>query len=109
MTLEACDAAARPVLAEEDQNGSGQCLIENIDKVLTVNNFMPVETIAADEPANILRTSAGVAFTGSRIDGLAPVDAFLGAYTIAAFDDSGDHVNLPVGYHCHPVTNGFEH
>ena len=31
----------------------------------------------------------------------APVDAILGAYTIAAFDDCGGHYNPNEGYHLH--------
>lgn len=104
-TLEACDAAARPDVAEEYQNSCVQCLIEYIDEDLTITYSIPVEPIASDEPADIRRTSVGVAFNGIRIDGPAPVEAILGAYTIAAFDDCGGHVNLPVGYHYHAVTD----
>jgi hypothetical protein len=46
-----------------------------------------------------------VAFNGVKLDGPAPVDAILGAYTIAPFDDCGGHVNLHAGYHYHAVTN----
>lgn len=108
-TLEACDAAARPNVAKEYQNSCVQCLIEYIDEDLTVTYSFPAEPVAADQPADIRRTSAGVAFNGIRIDGPAPVDAILGAYTIAAFDDCGGHVNLPVGYHYHAVTDCLAH
>ena len=108
-TREACDAAARPDVAEEYQNSCVQCLIEYIDEDLTVTYSIPVEPVTADSPADIRRTSAGVAFNGIRIDGPAPVDAILGAYTIAAFDDCGGHVNLPVGYHYHAVTDCIAH
>ena len=104
-TREACDAAARPDVAEEYQNSCVQCLIEYIDEDLTVTYSIPVEPIAADAPSDIRRTSVGVAFNGIRIDGPAPVEAILSAYTIAAFDDCGGHVNLPVGYHYHAVTD----
>ncbi len=40
-----------------------------------------------------------------RLDGPAPVDAILGAHTIAPFDDCGGHVNLHEGYHYHAVTD----
>lgn len=104
-TREACDAAARPDVAPEYQNNCVQCLIEYIDEDLTVTYSIPVEPVAADEPADIRRTSVGVAFNGIRIDGPAPVEAILDAYTIAPFDDCGGHVNLPVGYHYHAVTD----
>ena len=35
----------------------------------------------------------------------APVDAILGAYTIAAFDDCGGHFNPIEGYHLHAYTD----
>ncbi len=108
-TREACDAAARPDVAEEYRNSCVQCLIEYIDEDLTVTYSIPVEPVAADEPADVRRTSVGVAFNGIRIDGPAPLDAILGAYTIAAFDDCGGHVNLPVGYHYHAVTDCIAH
>lgn len=108
-TAEACAAAARPDVAEEYQNSCVQCLIEYIDEDLTVTYSIPVEPIASDDPADVRRTSVGVAFNGIRIDGPAPVEAILGAYTIAAFDDCGGHVNLPVGYHYHAVTDCLAH
>lgn len=108
-TAEACAAAARPDVAEEYQNSCVQCLIEYIDPDLTMTYSIPVEPVAAEAPADVRRTSVGVAFNGIRIDGPAPVDAILGAYTIAAFDDCGGHVNLPVGYHYHAVTDCIGH
>lgn len=104
-TLEACSAAARPDVAEEYQNSCVQCLIEYIDEDLTVTYSFPTEPVAATNPSDIRQTSAGVAFNGIRIDGPAPLEAILGAYTIAAFDDCGGHVNLPAGYHYHAVTD----
>jgi hypothetical protein len=108
-TLEACDAAARPDVAEEYQNNCVQCLIEYIDEDLTVTYSFPVDPVVADETSDIRRTSAGVAFNGIRIDGPAPVEDILAAYTIAVFDDCGGHVNLPVGYHYHAVTDCLLH
>jgi YHYH protein len=43
----------------------------------------------------------GVTLDGVRIENSAPVDAILGAYTIAAFDDCGGHINPEDGYHMH--------
>lgn len=108
-TAEACNAAARPNVAEEYQNNCVQCLIEYIDEDLTITYSIPVEPVAADEPADLGRSGAGVAFNGIRIDGPAPLEAILSAYTIAAFDDCGGHVNLPVGYHYHSVTDCLVH
>jgi len=50
-------------------------------------------------------SGSGVAYNGVRLDGPAPLDAILGAYTIAPFDDCGGHVNPFVGYHYHAVTD----
>ncbi len=43
----------------------------------------------------------GVTLDGVVIAASAPVDAILGAYTIAAFDDCGAHFNPFEGYHMH--------
>ncbi|WP_299655210.1 YHYH protein [uncultured Jannaschia sp.] len=66
---------------------------------------IPLDPVAADAPGQTRRTGSGVAHNGVRLDGPAPVDAILGAYTIAAFDDCGGHVNPAVGYHYHAVTD----
>ena len=47
----------------------------------------------------------GVTTNGVVIAASAPVDAILGAYTIAAFDDCGAHFNPIEGYHMHAFTN----
>ena len=46
----------------------------------------------------------GVAFNGVRFDAPAPIDAILGAYTLAPLDDAGGHINLHAGYHYHAAT-----
>ena len=43
----------------------------------------------------------GVTLNGVIIAASAPVDAILSAYTIAAFDDCGGHINPVDGYHLH--------
>ncbi len=43
----------------------------------------------------------GVTLNGVVIAASAPVDAILSAYTIAAFDDCGGHINPVDGYHLH--------
>lgn len=49
-------------------------------------------------------TDLGVTLNGLVIAPSAPVDAILGAYTIAAFDDCGGHFNPGEGYHMHAYT-----
>ena len=46
----------------------------------------------------------GVALNGIAIDAPAPVANIKAAYTIAAFDDCGGHVNPHTGYHYHAAT-----
>lgn len=107
-TLEGCEAAARPDVAEEYQNYCVQCLPEYVSADNSLTYVIPLEPVAAErsEPTN--RTGSGVAYNGVRLDGPAPVDAILSAYTIAAFDDCGGHINPNVGYHYHAVTNCLE-
>ncbi|WP_371153248.1 YHYH protein [Jannaschia sp. 2305UL9-9] len=108
-TLEACEAAARPDVAEEYQNYCVQCLPEYVSDDRTLTYVIPLEPVAADAPGQTNRSGSGVAYNGVRLDGPAPVDAILGAYTIAAFDDCGGHINPHVGYHYHAVTDCLEH
>ncbi len=103
-TREACAAAARPDVDEEHENSCVQCLVDYVDADVTVTYTVPVEPVTARRPTDIRRIGAGVAFNGIRIDGPAPVEDILSAYTIAAFDDCAGHVNLHVGYHYHAVT-----
>ncbi len=60
----------------------------------------PVLTSATSSP----RGNLGVTINGLVISASAPVDAILGAYTIAAFDDCGGHFNPTAGYHLHAYT-----
>jgi len=104
-TAASCAAAARPDVGEEYENYCVQCLIEYIPEELTMTYVIPVEPQQAQRISERLVAGAGVALNGVRLDGPAPIDAILGAYTIAAFDDCGGHVNLNVGYHYHAATD----
>lgn len=104
-TLEACEAAARPNVAPEYQNHCVECLPEYMPDDATMTYVIPLEPGAPDQIFETRRSGSGVAYNGVRLDGPAPVDAILGAYTIAPFDDCGGHVNLHVGYHYHAVTD----
>ncbi|MEL6607612.1 MAG: YHYH protein [Pseudomonadota bacterium] len=103
-TLEAFEAAARPDVAEEYQNYCVEGQMSFVDDALTMTYVIPLEPVAADSPST-RQDNAGVAFNGVRLDAPAPTEAILGAYTIAAFDDCGGHVNPFVGYHYHAVTD----
>lgn len=104
-TLESCDAAARPDVDEAYQNYCVQCLPEYMEEGSSVTYTIPVTPQPLDAPTDRLMAGAGLAWNGVRLDGPAPVDAILGAYTVAPFDDCGGHVNLHVGYHYHAATD----
>ncbi len=104
-TLEACEAAARPDVDPEYQNYCVQCLPEYMAEDASNTYVIPLDPQPSPREMPINQTGSGLAYNGVRMDGPAPVDAILGAYTIAAFDDCGGHVNPHVGYHYHAVTD----
>ena len=105
-TRESCDAAARPNVDPAYQNHCVQCLPEYMEEDATVSYIIPLTPVALTEgTGNTRESGSGVAFNGIRLDGPAPLDDILGAYTIAPFDDCGGHVNLHVGYHYHVATD----
>ena len=59
-------------------------------------------------PGSIGREGVGITLDGVVLAPPAPVQAILGAYTIAAFDDCGGHVNPVDGYHYHGATGCTE-
>jgi hypothetical protein len=107
-TLEACEAAARPDVDPAYQNFCVQCLPEYMPAEAAMTYVIPLEPVPARRPAPTRFAGSGVAYNGVRLDGPAPIDAILGAYTIAPFDDCGGHVNPHVGYHYHAVTDCLE-
>ena len=104
-TKEAFVAAARPDVAEEYENYCVEGRMEWLEGggPVTTTVQIPVTPVPQDR-AIPARAPLGVTFNGVRIDAAAPVDAILGAYTIAAFDDCGGHVNPFEGYHMHAAT-----
>ncbi|MDF1873845.1 YHYH protein [Vannielia sp.] len=104
-TLEACEAAARPDVDPDYENYCVQCLPEYMPEGATITYVIPMKPfpVLRGTPTNF--GGSGVALNGVRLDGPAPVDAILGAHTIAPFDDCGGHVNTHVGYHYHAVTD----
>ncbi len=104
-TQEAFEAAARPDVAEEYENYCVEGRIEWLEngEPITTTVEVPVTPVASDTTTTA-GVPLGVTFSGVRIDGSAPVDAILGAYTIAAFDDCGGHINPFEGYHLHAAT-----
>lgn len=104
-TYEACEAAARPDVDEAYHNYCVECSIDYIEEGTTSTYLIPVTPVPLDTPEELDGMGVvGLAFNGVDYDPPAPVDAILSAYTIAAFDDCGGHVNLHAGYHYHAAT-----
>lgn len=108
-TQEAFEAAARPDVAEEYQHYCVEGQIAWLDngEPITSTVEIPVTPVASDSAAQAGQ-SLGVTLNGVIIAGEAPVAAILGAYTIAAFDDCGGHINPFDGYHLHGATGCSE-
>ena len=104
-SLEACQAAARPDVDPAYQNYCVQCLPEYISADATMTYVIPLHPQSSSQPGPTARGHSGIASNGVMLDGPAPLDAILGAHTIAPFDDCGGHVNPHAGYHYHAVTN----
>ena len=101
-----CDAAARPDVDPKYYNHCVECQTSYLEPGATKTYVIPLEPVMKSDPGRrVSRGGAGIGFTGVRFDGPAPVDAILGAHTIAPFDDCGGHVNLHEGYHVHAVTD----
>lgn len=104
-TREAFEAAARPDVAEEYENYCVEGRMEWLEGGEPVTTTVQIPATPVPQNSSIpARAPLGVTFNGVRIDAAAPVDAILGAYTIAAFDDCGGHVNPFEGYHMHATT-----
>ncbi len=108
-TPEAFAAAARPDVAEEYQNYCVEGRIEWLDdgEPITSTVQIPTTPVLTGTPS-AAGGNLGVTFNGVIIAESAPVDAILGAYTIAAFDDCGGHINPIDGYHLHAATGCSE-
>lgn len=104
-TLEACQAAARPDVDPAYRNYCVQCLPEYMPEGATITYVIPLSPVPVARGTPTNRIGSGIAYNGLSLDGPAPIDVILGAYTIAPVDDCGGHVNLHVGYHYHAVTD----
>lgn len=101
-TPEAFDGAARPDVDPAYQNHCVEGRIEWLENGEPVQTtvMIPTTPIVADR-ATSANGNLGITLNGVVIAAPAPVDAILGAYTIAAFDDCGGHINPFDGYHLH--------
>ncbi|RBW46339.1 hypothetical protein DS885_08715 [Psychromonas sp. B3M02] len=103
-TKAACLGAARPDVEEQYKQNCIECELAYLDDDFTQTYLIPTTPIPAKNTAGRVHT-VGIALDGAELAGPAPVDAILGSYTIAAFDDCGGHINEHQGYHYHS-TNG---
>ena len=101
-TAEEFEAAARPDVDPSLQNHCVEGALEWLDngEPITTTVLIPTVPVLADGPA-ASQGNLGITLDGVVIAASAPVDAILGAYTIAAFDDCGAHFNPFEGYHMH--------
>ncbi len=104
-TKEAFQGAARPDVQEAYKY---HC-VEGTWEWTTTTKPVPTSILVPTKPvlassASSPRGNLGVTINGLVISASAPVDAILGAYTIAAFDDCGGHFNPTAGYHLHAYT-----
>ena len=100
-TQEEFEAAAQPNVDPSLQNHCVEGRIEWLENGEPVPTTVSIPTtpVVADTPTS--GGNWGVTLGGVIIAASAPVDAILGAYTIAAFDDCGGHINPVDGYHLH--------
>ncbi len=103
------EAAARAGITEEFYYHCVEGKVEWLDggEQPTATIQVPVTPVLTDSVAVEFPTGAhstlGVTLSGSLLAGSADMSAILSAYTIAAFDDCGGHIN-PGGYHIHGTT-----
>lgn len=102
-TEEAFDGAARPDVDPAYQNHCVEGRLEWLDGGVPVETtvLIPLQPVRAASASSSAPGNFGVTLDGIVIAASAPVDAILGAHTIAAFDDCGGHYNPAAGYHLH--------
>ena len=104
-TKEAFQGAARPDVQEAYKYHCVEGTWEwtETTKPVPTSILVPITPVLASATSSP-RGNLGVTINGLVISASAPVDAILGAYTIAAFDDCGGHFNPTAGYHLHAYT-----
>lgn len=104
-TQTACEAAARPDVDPAYQNHCVECALSYYGGGISRTYLIPVNPVALKSGTGaIAMRGVGLALNGIVLDAPAPVAAIKAAYTIAAFDDCGGHINPHAGYHYHAAT-----
>ena len=103
---EAFQGAAKPDVEEAYKYHcvEGKYEWTNTGKAVPISILVPKTPVRAASATTSQGADLGVTLNGLVIAASAPVDAILGAYTIAAFDDCGGHFNPIEGYHMHAYT-----
>jgi hypothetical protein len=106
-TEELFQGAARPDVDEASRYHciSGTWEWTTTGSPVSASILVPVTPVRAASVTTSEGAHLGVTLNGLVISPSAPVDAILGAYTIAAFDDCGGHFNPIEGYHLHAYTH----
>ena len=106
-TKEEFQGAARPDVQDDLKYNcvEGKYEWTNTGEAVPISMLVPKTPMKAASSSTTAGTDLGVTLNGLVIAPSAPVDAILGAYTIAAFDDCGGHFNPIEGYHMHAYTD----
>ena len=100
-TQEEFELAAQPNVDPSLYNHCVEGRIEWLDNGEPVPTTVTIPTTPVVADSASMGGNWGVTLNGVIIAASAPVDAILSAYTIAAFDDCGGHINPVDGYHLH--------
>ncbi|WP_447526533.1 YHYH protein [Parasphingorhabdus sp. NYA22] len=104
-TQAAFEGAARPNVAAQYQNHCVEGKMSYVGGGISRTYLIPVNPVPlASSTGSIGTSGVGIALNGITFDPPAPVAAIKAAYTIAAFDDCGGHINPVEGYHYHAAT-----
>ncbi len=100
-TADEFDLAARPNVDPSLYNHCVAGQVAWLDGGEPVQMTVTIPTSPAMAATTSRGGNWGVTLNGVIMAAAAPVDAILGAYTIAVFDDCGGHINPVDGYHLH--------
>ncbi|MGB7338800.1 MAG: YHYH protein [Phototrophicaceae bacterium] len=104
-TVEAFEAAARPNVDPAYQNHCVEGQLEWLEDGATlVTYIIPTEPFMLENSQDLNGNVIGISLNGVNFDPPAPTAQILAAYTIAALDDCGGHINPVTGYHYHAHT-----
>jgi hypothetical protein len=109
-TPAAFQAAAVPNVPAAYNNYCVQGLMSYVGGGISRTYLIPVTPVPlASGTGAVGMNGVGVSLNGIAIDAPAPVRNILAAFTIAAFDDCGGHVNPHTGYHYHSAAGCTAH